>query len=403
MSYSGTALLALLVHIIINLNVLRNTHYQHELPAKKAYRGVILSITLFYVFDALWGVLYEAHLHVPVFVDTVFYFIAMAASIFMWTRFIVFYLKERTRFLTFVSAAGWVMLGLIFVLLVLNFFQPVMFWFDGEGAYHTGRLRYLVLAVQILLYLPTSLYVLLTVRGAERKTRHHHYAIFAFGLTMTLAVILQVVYPLLPMYTVGCLLGTCILHTFVLNDMKDERQQELEELLTREQAQRKELGSARHMAYTDSLTGVKNTHAYVETEKQVDQRIAARELKDFGVVVFDLNNLKQVNDTLGHEAGDDYIRAACRLICHQFKHSPVFRIGGDEFVALLEGEDFKNRKELLESFESLVEGNLGTGKPVVASGLAVFRPGHDNSYRRVFERADQRMYDRKSTLKAMRV
>ena len=183
--------------------------------------------------------------------------------------------------------------------------------------------------------------------------------------------------------------------------MKETRRLEPEELLRREQEQKRELGTAKHMAYTDSLTGVKNTHAYVETEKQVDGRIARGELKEFAVIVFDLNGLKQINDTKGHEAGDHLIQDACRLICRKFKHSPVYRIGGDEFVALLEGDDFQNRKTLLAEFETQAEENVKNGNVVVASGLAVFRPGHDNSYRRVFERADQRMYDRKGALKAM--
>ena len=88
------------------------------------------------------------------------------------------------------------------------------------------------------------------------------------------------------------------------------------------------------------------------------------------------------------------------MICRQFQHSPVYRIGGDEFVALLEGEDYRNRTILMSAFETHVEMNRHTGKAVVASGLAEFRPGQDNSYRRVFERADRRMYMRKSTLKA---
>lgn len=197
------------------------------------------------------------------------------------------------------------------------------------------------------------------------------------------------------------MLGTCILHTFVLGDMKDDRRIELEEMLRREEQQKRELGSAKHMAYTDSLTGVKNKHAYVEMEKQVDQRIADGDIKEFGVIVFDLNGLKNVNDTRGHEAGDEYIRDASLLICRQFKHSPVFRIGGDEFLAYLEGDDYKNRKILLAAFETQIEENQHAGKAVIASGLAVFRPERDNSYRRVFERADQRMYDRKGVLKAM--
>ena len=155
------------------------------------------------------------------------------------------------------------------------------------------------------------------------------------------------------------------------------------------------------MAYTDQLTGVKNTHAYVEAEKKVDERITAGELKDFGLIVFDLNELKITNDTRGHEAGDQLIQDACRLICRKFKHSPVYRIGGDEFVVMLEGDDFEHRKSLLAEFDTQMEENQKRGAVVVASGLAIYRPGQDNSYRRIFERADQRMYDRKGTLKAM--
>ncbi|MBO7363862.1 MAG: hypothetical protein J6U26_00830, partial [Lachnospiraceae bacterium] len=71
------------------------------------------------------------------------------------------------------------------------------------------------------------------------------------------------------------------------------------------------------------------------------------------------------------------------------------------FVAFLEGEDYRNRKALLADFEDKVESNLRLGEVTVASGMAVFRHGHDNSFRRVFERADQRMYDRKGLLKSM--
>ena len=72
-------------------------------------------------------------------------------------------------------------------------------------------------------------------------------------------------------------------------------------------------------------------------------------------------------------------------------------------MALLEDEDYRDRKTLLSEFDTQAEENVRSGGVIVATGLAVFRPGPDNSYRRVFERADQRMYDRKGVLKAMQV
>ena len=89
------------------------------------------------------------------------------------------------------------------------------------------------------------------------------------------------------------------------------------------------------------------------------------------------------------------------LICHTFKHSPVFRIGGDEFVALLEGEDYRNRSSLLSLFDSGIEENLRNGAVVIASGLDEYRKGEDRRFRAVLERADKKMYARKSSLKKL--
>ena len=401
MNYSSAALLALLVHIIIHFNVIRNTHYRKEQPSAKAYRWMILSIGAFYVFDALWGVLYSARLTQAVAFDTMLYFLSMGATMFFWTRFVVLYLGEKNRFTKAISIIGCLLMSMIAVFLIINLFTPVMFWFDESGVYHAGNLRYAILLIQILLFILASVYLMATLPKTESKDRKHHITIAISGITVAAMDILQVIFPLQPFYSIGCLLGTCTIHTFVVGDMEDDRRIELEEMLRREAQQEKELGSAKQLAYTDSLTGVKSSHAYVEIEKQVDQRITDDDIKEFGVVVFDLNGLKEINDTKGHDAGDQYIQGGCRIICEHFKHSPVFRIGGDEFVAFLEGEDFRNRKIILAAFETQIDENVRSGGPVVASGMAVFRHGKDNSYRRVFERADQRMYDRKGVLKAM--
>ena len=119
------------------------------------------------------------------------------------------------------------------------------------------------------------------------------------------------------------------------------------------------------------------------------------------MLVCDVNGLKHVNDTLGHKAGDEYIREGGELICSVFRKSRVFRTGGDEFVVLLEGEEFQNRKDLLSGFDRHVEANIGKGKVVISAGLSDYEPGHDNSFHTVFERADQLMYTRKQELRRM--
>jgi diguanylate cyclase (GGDEF)-like protein len=403
MNYSNIVLLALLVHLIINNKALRNKHFSNATSAGKGYHWLLVSITAFYISDAAWGFLYEAHVIPAVFTDTVFFFILMSATVFLWTRYVVNYLQEKGRFTTGLRHAGMLYMVFVGVSLTINFFFPLIFRFDESGGYHAVIGRYIILIIQILMFMSSSVYVLMTAGKQDESTKRRHVAIGSFGMTMTAALILQVAFPLLPLYSVGCLLGSCILHTFVLEDLKEDQRLELEELFRRESEQEQELFSVKRLAYTDSLTGVKNAHAYVEAKRHIDERITNNELREFGAVVFDVNDLKQINDTKGHAAGDQLIRTACHLICRKFRHSPVFRIGGDEFVAFLEGEDYRNRKKLLYEFETTAEEHMQSGSVVVSSGLAVFRPGRDHSYRRIFERADRRMYDRKGTLKAMAV
>ena len=163
----------------------------------------------------------------------------------------------------------------------------------------------------------------------------------------------------------------------------------------------RELGTVKTIAYRDPLTGVKSKHAFVEAETEMDRAIDCCQAQEFAVLICDVNGLKHINDTLGHQAGDEYIREAGRLICETFKHSPVFRTGGDEFVVLINGLDYPQRQSLVEGFNRQVEANIGTGRVVISAGLTDFIPGEDHSFLHVFERADRLMYERKQQLKSM--
>ena len=158
---------------------------------------------------------------------------------------------------------------------------------------------------------------------------------------------------------------------------------------------------ARTIAFKDSLTGVKSKHAFIEQESELDIKIRKGEPVEFGFIVCDVNGLKRINDTLGHKAGDKYICHACNMLCDFFKHSPVFRIGGDEFVILLEGRDYDMRNEIINEINTAVENNIGTDNVVVSLGLSTFNPETDHAAQEVFMRADELMYERKMQLKKM--
>lgn len=156
---------------------------------------------------------------------------------------------------------------------------------------------------------------------------------------------------------------------------------------------------------TDALTHVKNRTAYEAREEILDAGILSYDNFAFGIAIFDINNLKQINDQLGHEMGDDYIIHASQLICKIFKKSAVYRIGGDEFAVILEGYDYQHRKQLIEQLVQNMEEIAQSDVPIyekvsVASGIATFDSKKDKSVADVFKRADARMYENKAYMKA---
>ncbi len=163
----------------------------------------------------------------------------------------------------------------------------------------------------------------------------------------------------------------------------------------------KELNTEKELARRDELTGVKNKTAYLELVSSVQSNIDnGLDYLTFAIVVCDINGLKQINDTEGHQAGDEYIRACADLIGHIFAHSPVFRIGGDEFVVFVRGGDYAFKGPLFEKLRKQVLLNRNVkGKPVIASGISAFDPLNDHKVSEVFDRADEMMYRNKRDLK----
>ncbi|KLU71766.1 MAG: hypothetical protein RHS_2480 [Robinsoniella sp. RHS] len=157
------------------------------------------------------------------------------------------------------------------------------------------------------------------------------------------------------------------------------------------------------LAYRDPLTGVKNKTAYLEVANKMDE-LARLKRPEFAVIVFDINGLKNVNDTYGHDFGDILIADTCKIICHTFKQTPIYRIGGDEFVALLENDDYKNSIQLLNQLQKDIdaynEQPHNTIEISVAKGIAVYSEATDYTFQDVFKRADNAMYYNKAKMKS---
>ncbi len=403
MYYSSIGILAILILFINNFSLLFRSKDKQFTPAHKEYRTFLLTVTAFYIADILWSPLYILNIKVINFLETSLYFVIMALSVLYLTKYIILYLNEKNLFAKILSFIGNFFLIAQIIVLIINLFIPIAFWFEEDGSYHTSIARNINLAAQILMLILVEFQMIRVILRTKGNIKRRHLAIGAFCLDMIIFIFLQAMDPFIPYYSIGCMLGTCILHTFVLEDEKDARREQLESILKVEEIQEIELGETRRLAYTDSLTGVKNKMAYIEDVGCFEQRIEDNFLKDFGLVVFDLNDLKQINDTIGHDAGDQYIKKACVLICNKFKHSPVYRIGGDEFVVFLTGEDYLNRDKILVDFNNIIDKNLSTGDVVIAFGFADYASINEKGFMRLFEQADKKMYERKQELKAKKL
>ncbi len=172
---------------------------------------------------------------------------------------------------------------------------------------------------------------------------------------------------------------------------------DIEAQVRQEEDYARRLAQAQTRANKDALTGVKNKHAYLEEEERLNFMIAEQHSPAFAIVILDVNDLKKINDTLGHQAGDQYICDACKLICDNFKHSPVFRTGGDEFLVVSEGDDYECIDELIGKISKHNEEALVSDGIVIACGMAKWE--NEDCVAEVFERADKLMYENKSVLK----
>lgn len=165
--------------------------------------------------------------------------------------------------------------------------------------------------------------------------------------------------------------------------------------------------SMQELAVKDALTGIRNKTAYDYEVEKLEKDIADGFI-EFGLAMVDLNFLKKINDTYGHEKGNISIRRLCMLVCEVFDHSPVFRIGGDEFIVILKFRDYKNVDALIEDFNNRLDdiqndSELNPWEKISAAiGYHKFDKNVDKTVDDVFKKADQAMYERKVAMKAER-
>ena len=230
--YSSIAGIALVVHLIINWRQLVNWRSVNSRAGANEFRHFLVCLLFFFVWDVLWGVFAHLRWNRLLYADTVVFFMTMALSVYAWTSFIAAYLKMDGRLRAYLLWAGRGLMAFFAIGLVVNGFTGIFFTIDSQCVYKAGPLRQLAFALLIAFNALNSVVTLLKLLRTEGAIRRRYKMVFAFGITMSVAIVIQIGDAFLPLYSIGCLFGCCLLHVFVVEDERDDMHQQ--ELLARE-------------------------------------------------------------------------------------------------------------------------------------------------------------------------
>ena len=352
MLYSSAGFLALIIHLIINHDVLRESPEREIIPAHRAYRMFLFAVSVYYVTDILWGFLYENGLATLTFLDTALYFAAMGCSILFWTRFVVDYLREKRFFGHMLLIVGWLFFAYEMLVLMANFFVPVLYSMV-DGVYRAEAARYITLAVQTIMYLTTAIYALVVAMRSTGTMKLRHRTIGISSVAMAGFITAQTFFPLLPLYAIGCMLSTCVLHSFVLENEKEEYRDRLEARLEE---------NILKGNYYDLLTGLAGMSYFFDLAR--DRRAGIEQ--DGGTFAFlfvNLGGMKFYNRNHGFSEGDKLLRTLAKHLSAAFGPDNCSRLGEDHFAVVADSRGLeKTLKKLFTEWKAV---NVGDCPPIL--------------------------------------
>ena len=352
MTYSSAGLLALIITLIINHDVIRKREGESIIPARKSYRAFLICVCAYFFFDIAWGIFYDLHLQALTYADTLFYFVSMGLVILYWARFVVDYLEEDSRLDRILMIMGNFIFLFQLISILVNFVRPVMFSFDADGVYHPEVMRYVTLASQLFMFVMTAVYALSVAAKSEGSVRQRHRTIGLFSIIMTVFDILQVIYSLLPMFSIGCLLGICLLHSYFLENIREEYRSDLEVQLQ---------DSIEKGNYFDLLTGLPSMTYFFELSEAAKEEIITGGGIPY-MMYMDFSGMKFFNTKYGFSEGDRLLQQFSVILIRLFGSDRCCRIAGDHFAAVSPMDGMERRLEQL--FSEFGRVNDGRSLPV---------------------------------------
>ena len=239
-TYSVFSGVAILIHLIINYRLLIGRGDDMGTARVVRYRGFLLGVLFYYVADAAWGVFAGLGWTGLLYVDTILFFLSLVAFVLMWCRFVTAYLdlgKWQSRFLTWF---GYAILAVNIVLLVDNVFDECVFHIDEHGKYLTGSARDPAISLLIAYNVLMAAFASAKAVRSRDFVRRRSMMVFLFCITIAVAIVLQIIWPLTPFTALGCLISNCFFHVFVVQDEQSAKHAaELEDALSRARAAEK--------------------------------------------------------------------------------------------------------------------------------------------------------------------
>ena len=237
-TYSIFSSVALVLHLIINFDLLTGRGVVTAHDAR--YRGFVIGVLTYYVTDAAWGIFAGLGWLQLLYVDTVLFFLALVVFAIMWCRFVIFYLhlgKWTGRIFTWL---GYALLAVNVAALAANPFTDCFFHIDADGVYRVGFLRDPAFYLLVLFNVLVAVFVFIRAICSRDSVRRRGMMVFQCCVTMAVAMVLQIILPLTPFTSLGCLISICFFHVFVIQDEQAAKHMtELEKALERARAAEK--------------------------------------------------------------------------------------------------------------------------------------------------------------------
>ena len=371
-NYNNLTMAFMLLMIILNLKIghkTLNRTSRYMLLMCVSIILILVSDTAYSIFLGIEGPFRKQGVYITSFLFFLFTPIPEAA----WLLYLDAHMNEGTVKLK----DRWYFLINVFVCLIIivyNFFSGFIFYVDAAGNYHRGSG---ILLMHVINYIPFLAAIAITVKRRKTISARLIRIVVLFAVLPLISAQVQYFFPHITI--LWPVMAICIMTTYIFLEVQRINR--------------------------DHLTGVYNRQQF---ENIINARI--RKLGSAGpftLIMMDLNDFKYINDTFGHDAGDQALKTTAQILIHSIHASDmVARLGGDEFVIILEEADRPRIEKIIQRLLSNIDKFNRAGeypyRLSLSYGFATASSGGIGSYQELFNLADKKMYEYKRKLKADR-